>query len=73
MEKKTAFMNSVNAFFVARPAVTVLGFSREVGCCRYTIDLLRQGKIGASEDMEQRILYVMSKYGYEVTVISINK
>ena len=39
MEKNTAFMNSVNNFFDARSAVTALGFSREVGYCRYTIDL----------------------------------
>lgn len=65
MGKDTELTQTMNAFFDARPAVTVLGFSREVGCCRYTIDLLRQGKIGASEDMEQRIRTVITKYGYE--------
>jgi hypothetical protein len=61
-------MNSINAFFEARPAVTVLGFSREVGCCRDTIDLIRQGKIGASKDMEARIRYTIKKYGYDLTL-----
>jgi hypothetical protein len=66
MPTDTVLAQTLNDFFEKRPAVTVLGFSREVGCCRYTIDLIRKEQIGASKDMRNRIMWTMEKYGYKV-------
>jgi plasmid maintenance system antidote protein VapI len=58
--------NTMNSFFAQRPAVTVAGFANEVGCCRYTINLIRNGKVGVSNEMLERMIAIMNKYGYEV-------
>jgi plasmid maintenance system antidote protein VapI len=58
--------NTMNDFFTQRPAVTAAGFASEVGCCRYTINLIRNGKVGVSDEMLERMIAIMNKYGYEV-------